>query len=82
MNIDNYSDEIIQSIKSTRDRLTVVNQNILTGNKEYSFIFNERMISDIFGRLDLNSVRGIYNVYERKNTKVNTIEIRKRHTIE
>ncbi len=62
MNIDNYYDEIIQSIKSTRDRLTVVNQNILTGNKEYSFIFNERMIADIFGRFDLNSVRGIYNV--------------------
>ena len=26
MNIDNYSDEISQSIKSTRDRLTVENQ--------------------------------------------------------
>ncbi len=62
MNIDNYYDEIIQSIKSNRDRLTVVNQNILAGNKEYSFIFNERMIADIFGRFDLNSVRGIYNV--------------------
>jgi hypothetical protein len=60
MNIDDYSDEIIQSIKSTRDRLTLENKNILTENEEYSFLFSEIKTADIFGRFDVNSVRKIY----------------------
>ena len=60
MHIDDYSDEIIQSIKSTRDRLTQENKNIVTENEEYSFLFSEIKTADIFGRFDVNSVREIY----------------------
>jgi hypothetical protein len=60
MHIDDYSDEIIQSIKSTRDRLTQENKNIVTENEEYSFLFSDIKTADIFGRFDVNSVREIY----------------------
>jgi hypothetical protein len=60
MHIDDYSDEIIQSIKSTRDRLTQENKNIVTENEEYSFLFSEINTANIFGRFDVNSVREIY----------------------
>jgi len=60
MHIDDYSDEIIQSIKSTRDRLTQENKNIVTENEEYSFLSSEIKTADIFGRFDVNSVREIY----------------------
>ena len=62
MHIDDYSDEIIQSIKSTRDRLTLENKNIVTENEEYSFLLSEIKTADIFGRFDVNSVREIYIV--------------------
>ena len=65
MKIDNYSVEIIQSIKSTTVRLNKTNKKIQeikdikkqTEKKGYSFHFNEIMIADIFGNFNFNSIR-------------------------